>query len=237
MTDKNSLTFFDQLATEIVFEIFDYLSCNDIFYTFFHFNQRFNSILLEHYQYLNKFETPIRNFCFWQTILPIIESRIEYLTITNIDFGFLLNLFPNLKSVIISSPLPIYCDQLASILESEQFHKLTTFKIQSEILRGTNSNATTSIFQAVFHRENSLQIFELLPQLYLSSFQNINNVNIQSLTVKLSNISDVLILFEYTPNLKYLNLFLSSLYFNNGSKQNRFSKNQIKKIFPYIRKE
>jgi hypothetical protein len=122
--------------------------------------------------------------------------------------------------VIISSPLPIYCDQLASILESDQFHKLTIFKIQSEILRGTNPHATTSIFQAVFHRENSLQIFELLPQLYLSSFENMNNVNIQSLTVKLSNISDVLILFEYTPNLKYLNLSLSSLYFNNGSKQN-----------------
>ncbi len=70
------------------------------------------------------------------------------------------------------------------------------------------------------HVSDSLQIFELLPQLYLSSFENINNVNIQSLTVKLSNINDVLILFEYTPNLKYLNLFLSSLYFNNGSKQN-----------------
>jgi hypothetical protein len=54
--------------------------------------------------------------------------------------------------VIISSPLPIYCDQLASILDSDQVHKLTTFKIQSEILL-----ETTSVFHAVFHRENSLQ--------------------------------------------------------------------------------
>ncbi len=83
MSGKNS---FDQLATEILFEIFDYLSYNDIIYTFLHLNQRFNSISLQYLRFLNHFTTPTRHFSFWQTILPIISSKIEYLTITTIDF-------------------------------------------------------------------------------------------------------------------------------------------------------
>jgi hypothetical protein len=100
MSGKNS---FDQLATEILFEIFEYLSCNDIIYTFFYLNQRFNSILLQHHQFLNHFTTSTRHLSFWQTILPIISSRIECLVIATPDFTFSLDLFSNLKSLIISS--------------------------------------------------------------------------------------------------------------------------------------
>ncbi len=64
MTEKNSLIVLDQLVTEILFEIFDYLSCNDILYAIFDLNQRMNSILLAHYQYVNKFETLKTNFLF-----------------------------------------------------------------------------------------------------------------------------------------------------------------------------
>jgi hypothetical protein len=48
MDNQQTLTMFDQLATEILLDIFDYLSCNDIIYTFFYFNQRINSLLLHH---------------------------------------------------------------------------------------------------------------------------------------------------------------------------------------------
>jgi len=74
MSNNNSLTLFDQLATEIIFEIFDYLSCNDILYTFFDFNQRFNSILLQHQQFSCKLESPTTDFYLWENILPIIGS-------------------------------------------------------------------------------------------------------------------------------------------------------------------
>ncbi len=171
MTNKNSLIFFDQLATEILFEIFDYLSCNDILYSFFHFNQRFNSILFKHHRYLNKFETPRTNFSFWERILPIIKLRIKYLTITTTDFRISLDLFPNLQSLIISSPLlPIYYEELVSILENEQFHKLTTFKIQNnEFLYRNTPYHQTSISQKVFYHQNSLQIFESFLQLHIST--------------------------------------------------------------------
>ncbi len=185
MTEKNSLTFFDQLATEILFEIFDYLSCNDILYSFFYFNQKLNSIIFKHHRYLNKFETPRTNFSFWERILPIIKSQIKYLTITTTDFRISLDLFPNLQSLIISSPLPIYYEELVSTLENEQFHKLTTFKIQSdEFLYRNTPYQQTSVSQKVLHRQNSLQIFESFLQLHVSPFNNqINNMNnLQSLS-------------------------------------------------------
>jgi hypothetical protein len=56
--DINSSTWLDQLSIEIILDIVDYLSSNDIIYTFFNFNQRFNSILLHHHRYLNNFEIP-----------------------------------------------------------------------------------------------------------------------------------------------------------------------------------
>jgi hypothetical protein len=218
MTEKNSLTFFDQLATEILFEIFDYLSCNDILYSFFYFNQRLNSIILKNQRYLNQFETPRTNFSFWERILPIIKSEIKYLTITTTDFRISLDLFSNLQSLIISLPLPVYYDEFISILENEQFKKLTIFKIRNdEFLYRNTPYQQISISQKVFYHQNSLQIFESFLQLHVSPFNNqINNMNhLQSLSIKLSIINEIFILLEYTPNLKYLNLFLSSLYLNN----------------------
>jgi hypothetical protein len=162
MTEKNSLTLFGQLPTEILFEIFDYLSCNDIFYAFFYFNQRFNSILLEDQRYSTNFQSPITNFKFWQNILPIIRTQIQYLTLTTIDFCSSLDLFPNLKSVIISFPIPIYYEGLTLILKSEQFKKLNSFKIQNEIFfkEEEEENHKETLLVDIFHHENSLQIFE-----------------------------------------------------------------------------
>jgi hypothetical protein len=131
MNNNNSLTLFDQLATEIIFEIFDYLSCNDIVYAFFHFNERFNSILLQHQRYINNLEISTTNFYFWKTIYPILRSEIEYLTINTLDFEFRLDLFPNLKSLIISSSISLDIGRVYSLLYS---NKLISLKIQSEII-------------------------------------------------------------------------------------------------------
>ncbi len=223
MSEKNSLTLFDQLSTEIFFEIFDYLSCNDIIFTFFHLNQRFKSIILQHLQFLNHFTTPTNNFSFWQTILPTINSQIECLTITSPDCSFSLDLFPNLKSLIISSSLPIYYDELALILKSEQFKKLNLFKIKSEIISKRDCHEIP-VLQKVLNNENSLRIFESVSELY-ENFEYMNNlknsVNLQSLSLKLLFLSCLLPILSYTPNLKYLNiLLLRSFDISNQSNPN-----------------
>ena len=54
-------TYFDKFPTEIIFMIFDYLSSNDIIYTFFYFSQRLNNLLLKNQEYLNYLEFPTTN--------------------------------------------------------------------------------------------------------------------------------------------------------------------------------
>jgi hypothetical protein len=117
MTNTNSLTLFDQLATE--------------------------------------------------NILPIIGSQIQCLTITTIDFNISLKLYSTLKSLIIDFPFLINSNQLNSILESEQFNKLNSFKIKSQI---HYEKFQDTFVKNVFHSENSLETFEFLSGLYLSYF-------------------------------------------------------------------
>ncbi len=58
----NSSASFDQLPMEILFEILEYLSRTDILYAFFDYNQRLNSILLQHERYSYTLESPTANF-------------------------------------------------------------------------------------------------------------------------------------------------------------------------------
>ena len=69
MRNIESTTWLDLLPTEIIFIIFDYLSHNDIIYTFFFFNQRFNNLLLQNQRYLNYLELPTTNLNTWKNIL------------------------------------------------------------------------------------------------------------------------------------------------------------------------
>jgi hypothetical protein len=228
MSGKNS---FDQLATEIFFEIFEYLSCNDIIYTFFYLNQRFNSILLQHDRFLNHFTTSTHHLSFWQTILPIISSRIECLVLTTPDFSFSLDLFPNLKSLIISSSLPISSVQLILILESKQFQKLNSLKIKGEIINESDAHVLL-LEEKIFSNENFLHTYEYLPKLYQNS-TNVNNlkvsVNLRSVSLKVADCKFLFELLNSIPNLKYLNvLFLNLLHLNESNM--KFSSIKLEKL-------
>ena len=212
MSEKNS---FDQLATEIIFEIFDYLSFDNIIYAFFHLNQQLNSMLFQYYQYSKRVTTPTYYFSLWKPILPMISSHIQCLTITIPNFNFSLDLFPNLKSLIISSSLPIYYDQLTAMLTSEQFKKLTSLKIKSQ-LANKNDDDKTRAFYKVLINENSLHVFESLLELY-ESFTDINNLKInldllQSLSLNVFPMPTIFSLLPHTPNLKDLKLRVASFH-------------------------
>jgi hypothetical protein len=216
MTNKNSPTGFDQLATETILDIFDYLSCNEIIYTFFYLNQRFNSIVLQHQRCV---ETPSTNSNFWANVLPIIESRIEYLIITTNDFDFSLKTYPNVKSIIISSPFPIDYKQLCLLLISKQFNKLISFQIKSKIFQKTKFNrfrseneiSISNLFEKISRHGHSLQNFQCLPKLFVNKFDKlIINENIRLLSLKVNNLPNAFFFLEYTPNIKSYSLIITS---------------------------
>jgi hypothetical protein len=82
---SSTTTWLDRFPVEIIFMIFDYLSSNEIIYTFFFFNQRMNNFLLQNEDYLNYSELPTTDFDIWEHILSIIGCRIHTLNVTTID--------------------------------------------------------------------------------------------------------------------------------------------------------
>ena len=211
MSGGNSFSTFDQLATETLFQIFDYLPYIDAINAFFSLNHRFNAVLLQYHGSLKTFTTPTHECPFWQTILSTIASQIEHLVITATEFSLSLDSFPNLKSLVISSSFPIDYDELALLFESEQFKKLKSLKIKSEIVKDFFDYRKVS-FHEVLKEDNSLRVFESLTELGFShrSMEYLKmNRNLRSLSLKCLNLWCLSTLLSCTPNLKYLNVVLN----------------------------
>lgn len=216
-TSTKSTIWFDHLPTEIFVLIFEYLSTNDILYTFFHLNDRLKNFLIENHSYSTYFQFPKSNLNFWRKIIPLISSRIECLHVDTIYFPFSLNSFSNIKSIIICSSHGFADEELKSILINEHFQRLETFRMLSTDRSSTcydNNhiylNDHYQILNEVFTNRTSLKIFEysfvLSPLKFLSIDHYQINWILQSLTLILTNYEDIFSLVEYTPNLKYLNL-------------------------------
>ncbi|CAF1425500.1 unnamed protein product [Rotaria sordida] len=220
-------TLFDRLPTEIIFHIFDYLSNNDIIYALFYFSQRLNNLLLQSQCYLKYLNLPTTNLNIWRNIFLDIGSQIESININTNDLSFSLIYFPNLKSILISSPFGLPSKQLKLILESDQFQKLHSFKLkenkyffQQFFIKYLNYD-NNYIYRKVFNHKNSLEVFQyplLTPSLTtLITFRFETNLNLHSLTLMLTYFQDIFILIKFTPNLKYLNIHSESPYIDQSS--------------------
>jgi hypothetical protein len=222
MSDDNSqipksLTWFVKFPNEIIFEIFDYLSFNDIIYTFYYFNQRLENFLLENQCYFSYFEIPITtNKDFWNNIIPILRLRIQRLNLKSIDIPVSIDLFPNLKSVILSSSCGLPEEDFKLIINSDQFKRLHSFKIKQNLVYCTRDcdylYDPYDLFQQVINNDNSLKIFEYSSR--IATYRNKSfiglklNENLHSLILNLNQWNDLFSIIDYTPNLKYLNLEL-----------------------------
>jgi hypothetical protein len=211
-TSIESVTWFDDIPMEIIYLIFKYLSTNDILYTFFDLNERLKIFLLENHCYTTYLELSITNFDKWRKIIPLISCRIECLHINTIYFLFPLNSFTNLKSIIISSSHGFADEELKSLVESEQFHRLESFRMISNHRSSTcyDNNDHYQILNEVFTNRTSLKIFEysfVFPPLkFLHTDHYQINSKLESLKLILTDYEDIFVLLEYTPNLKYLNI-------------------------------
>lgn len=222
-----SPTWLDRLPTEIIFLIFDYLSNNDIIYTFFFFSERLNDVLLDSERYLIHLELPRANLNTWKKILSFISPQVKSLNVKSVDLSFPLTYFTNLKTLIISSPLGFANEELKSIFESDIFKNLRSFQIQAirrfpfadrvHCSRFRPINTQEYILEKVFNNTNSLTIFEYslatspLAVENSSSFEI--NYHLHSLTLILTDFQDIYSLLSYTANLQYLNLTSEPPYY------------------------
>ncbi|CAF4902382.1 unnamed protein product [Rotaria sp. Silwood1] len=242
-TISGSHTWFNRLSTEIILEIFDYLSNNDIIYTFFYLNRRLHILLLQYQRFLSYVELPTSNLRFWKNIFSIVGTKIQTLKIIENDSSISLDLFPNLTSlIIISSPHNLAKqEQFESILQSDQFKKLHSLKIKfnelflTPALYGYLFNEIL-LLQYVFNNENSLHTLEYSYYIHSSFHSPINNLkinlNLHSLTLKFNKFQDLFSIIKYTPNLKYLNIKSNPPYEFQGQNQwSNINKIQLKQFY------
>lgn len=208
-----SNTLFDYFPNEIIFTIFDYLSNNDIMYTFFFFDTRMNNLVRQNQRFYNYLELPTTNLDIWRRIFPTIQDQIKCLNLNTIDLSFRVEYFPNLESLTIKIlPYELPDNVLQDIIQSNEFLKLNTFKIKTEKIRFRYESKNDSIncrylLKKVFNSRNSLKIFQYpLTIRALPTYDFEINFNLQALILTLSDFQDIFLLIKYAPNLKYLNI-------------------------------
>ncbi|CAF1271773.1 unnamed protein product [Adineta ricciae] len=212
MYTKQSETWLDRFPVEIVFEIFDYLSSNDILSIFFQFNYRFNTIILQDHRHLSCLKLPPSNSYFWRTTIFAIRSNIQTLIITHPAVWLPLNIFSNLTSIIIDSETEWSLTHIASLFNLNDLRRIYTLKI----LNASSINANL-ILPKVFHPQSALQRFHCEPIINLyhhSHFNNLqSNLNLRTLTINTNHFKDIYRLIQqHAFNLKALTIRLGTLY-------------------------
>ncbi|CAF1438821.1 unnamed protein product [Adineta steineri] len=212
----------DRLSTELILEIFDYLSSNDLIYSFHYLNKRFNDILFHHDRLINNFRVPTSNLNFSNDIFQLIGPKIKYLTLTTNDLNIPWNFLSNLKSLTISSSIPLNCDHFNPILNSEQFHNLESSKIKSkiyseEIYHSDDHIVEGTAFTPIFYPFNKFKTFQYLST--VSPFQTVDDISgmdisphLQKLSLKLWEFETIYFIIQYCPNLKNLDLIITIIH-------------------------
>lgn len=203
---RKSRTWFDCLPTEIIFLIFDYLSNNDISYTFFNFNDRMTNLLFKNQRYFRYFELPSRNLHTWEDILFHIGSKIQCLNIIQSDFcSYLFKYLSNLKILIISC----LNKEIDFIIESKQFENLEKFiHKQDEIyLHGFYRNSfpnQDNLIKKILINGKRLKELNLKSTFYLNDIYE--NFQLHSITINTILFENIFLLVKFLPNLEYLNI-------------------------------
>ncbi|CAF1353468.1 unnamed protein product [Adineta steineri] len=216
------VTCFDRLSTELILEIFNYLSSNNLIYSFHYLNKRFNDILFHHDRLINNFQIPTNNLNFSNDIFQLIGPKIKYLTLTTNDLNIPWNFLLNLKSLTISSAIPLNCDHFNPILNSEQFRNLESFKIKSkicseEIYHSDDHIVEGTAFTPIFYSFNKFKIFQYLST--VSPFQTVDDISgmdisphLQKISLKLWEFETIYFIIQYCPNLKDLDLIVTIIH-------------------------
>jgi hypothetical protein len=119
-----------------------------------------------------------------------------------------------LKSLIISSPDELTNEEWTFIFENPQFLHLDSLKIKES--NHYLLNSTYDVVKNVLNSENCLKTFScsmIIPSLSQKSVINLlPNLTLHSLTLTVSHFEYLFSLFEFTPNLTYLNVQIESTY-------------------------
>ncbi|CAF1019433.1 unnamed protein product [Adineta steineri] len=224
--------YFESLANELLLDIFEFFDGIDLFRSFYGLNTRFNNLLSTHFHpYRFDFRSISKhNFNFiCHHCLPLIIERIISLKLSNDDetpnlpnflfsYGFTLDKFIRLQSLSLYS-ISSFKELNDIIVRCDQLPYLTHLYLIDGANDGEKKD-TQLLFNNIWHLKklHHLSInYILLGKLCLSRI-SVESLSIQYLYIE--NIScdlkNLLHLFKYTPNLRYLN---TAIHYNVADEQ------------------
>ncbi|CAF0861644.1 unnamed protein product [Rotaria sordida] len=166
---------FERLANELMHEIFDYLSSNDLIESFSHLNKRFTIVLS---QRLLKIDLSHLTKSQYENLIHIIPSnqinslKISHKSTINILFRISFNLMNNLQILIISH---VTYNDLRYLFEIKNtfltFQQLHTLKIQSTNFNGLDRERIF-VLQKIFSQMPKLRICQI-PLMDVNDFDDL----------------------------------------------------------------
>lgn len=211
----SNITKFDLLPNEIVVKFFEYFNAPDLFYSFWQLNNRYNTLIINngllHLDFQHIHKTAFDRFCQLLLLYPKIKKQIVWLRLSN-EFDTCCQIQTFLSYFLLSefSHLQSLC--LIEIKDNE------IVKINSSL----SSLSNLKCFSLISKLDTSYEIIASLPWLNLVhltipnfyadliSFQK-NMSSLTHLTVLSCNtLNNLYKLLNFTSNLKYLNVEISS---------------------------
>lgn len=163
---------FHDFPNEILYEIFDYLSNNDLVFGLFNINERMNELILNNRRYLSYFCYSSMDLNKWINVFEKISSRIECLNVLSDDLFYSLNDFSNFRSLILCSIYGFIPEELSLMINSNQFKYLKTFQIRKD--RENVNRKDNNLLEQIWNNGNQLE------ELILPTF---NRINIEYLNI------------------------------------------------------
>ena len=213
----NDLSTFELLPDEIFLEIYRYLLCSDILYSFMNLNQRFTRTLAHYRYHLTFHKTSIDKFhSICTTIIPQIGFQIRSLVLDCCYsviqhplfiryFGDKMSLiFPNLERISLVS---YQSEQLQAFLQTlNNLQSLVEIQLYSlfPIEESQQFSLTRVLFQANNRRLTTIIIDDHSSCLTFDTADRY--LNIIRLQVKITSLTDLPNLFSAFPNVQSLHL-------------------------------
>ncbi|CAF1265183.1 unnamed protein product [Adineta steineri] len=234
----------ETLANELLLDIFEYLPAVYLLRTFHNLNTRLNNLIFEHFQNyrLDFREATKQDFdIICQVNLPLITNYINLIDLSDNDetpqqielfrsFGYHLNQFPNLhtlslnhiRSSEIISEILLECPQLIRLSLTGCYFNCK----QNQILEFINNIWNLSkLIYCYLNLDLKHGLHIVTPTQYSLSIEHLSIVGVPC------RISQLNLLYQYTPHIRYLAL---DLYRDNNDEELKtsiLSINQLNLVF------
>lgn len=220
---------FEHFPDEVMLEIYRYLHCGHVLYSFYNLNSRFNRSITDYCRHVILRRLSYRQFLhIYSNVLPSIGSYIISLTINRlqqtyflVNFSFQMNkIFPNLNKLALD-------DWKNEELFSFVGNHLNELKyLRSIIIRGLrqSTHRNSIVFSIddqkylfdIIHKNTQVENIYFEPDCYSMTISSNNKFtpiqsNLIEMSISLSTTHDFVCLTSLIPNLRRLHVIIEEL--------------------------